>query len=216
MNYKKGIAPLIIALIVAVILGGGFMAYKISQKTDVTPSPTQNVIADQNQTDNETKDWKTYKNEQYGFEFKYPKDWIIENNDIYDGGVAVWSSKAEKQAQKELKESGLLGGPNGADFGVHYCDDVCIQGIRDDWKDSGFGDANAGVEDIFRDRYGGSFEEIKVDGRKVYKWTEVSSIDRYITYIPLPQGGYFLSAPENDPKTISIVQEIISTFKFTK
>jgi len=24
----------------------------------------------------ETADWKTYKNEQYGFEFKYPKDWV--------------------------------------------------------------------------------------------------------------------------------------------
>jgi hypothetical protein len=30
----------------------------------------------------DTSDWKTYQNEEYGFEFKYPKDWIIIKNDL--------------------------------------------------------------------------------------------------------------------------------------
>ena len=29
----------------------------------------------------ETADWKTYRNEEYGFEVKYPKDWYIYNDD---------------------------------------------------------------------------------------------------------------------------------------
>jgi hypothetical protein len=29
---------------------------------------------------NETANWKTYTNDQYGFEFKYPESWTIVNN----------------------------------------------------------------------------------------------------------------------------------------
>ena len=31
-----------------------------------------------------TEDWKTYRKEQYGFEFKYPEDWRIKEN------IAIW------------------------------------------------------------------------------------------------------------------------------
>ena len=30
----------------------------------------------------DTSGWKTYRNEEYGFEFKYPEDWTIINNDF--------------------------------------------------------------------------------------------------------------------------------------
>lgn len=33
-------------------------------------------------SESELKDWKTYKNEQYGFEFKYPNGWESSNQDI--------------------------------------------------------------------------------------------------------------------------------------
>ena len=43
--------------------------YKISKPI---PAPNQPI--------DETADWKTYTNEQYGFEFKYPSDWQFENS----------------------------------------------------------------------------------------------------------------------------------------
>ena len=41
--------------------------------TEITPEPTQ--ITDS------TANWKIYANTTYGFEFKYPKEWIIFQND---------------------------------------------------------------------------------------------------------------------------------------
>jgi hypothetical protein len=32
----------------------------------------------------ETADWKTYTNEEYGFEFKYPKDWQLEEGGMFN------------------------------------------------------------------------------------------------------------------------------------
>jgi hypothetical protein len=41
----------------------------------------KNEIIEKEIINDETADWKTYRNEEYGFEVKYPEDWIIENKD---------------------------------------------------------------------------------------------------------------------------------------
>jgi len=47
---------------------------EFAQCPSVIPSPSPSAVAD------ETKDWQTYKNEQYGFEVRYPGDWTLAQN----------------------------------------------------------------------------------------------------------------------------------------
>ncbi|HEY4479785.1 MAG TPA: hypothetical protein VI981_05560 [Candidatus Paceibacterota bacterium] len=77
-NLKKGFTWIIIAIILALIAGGGtYAAWRIqnSSKNEIQ-LPVSEVgtnTSDQQESDN----WKTYRNEKYGLEFGYPIDWVI-------------------------------------------------------------------------------------------------------------------------------------------
>ena len=76
-----------VTLIITIWATVSFLIYKnnnlknetISQKSLPTPSV------------NPAYNWKTYRNEKYGFEFKYPKDWsILDQNTVYYGDPEYW------------------------------------------------------------------------------------------------------------------------------
>jgi hypothetical protein len=53
-QYKKGfVSPLLLALIVLLLIGGGVYVYQQTKQAD----------------------WKTYTNDKYGFEMRYPNEW---------------------------------------------------------------------------------------------------------------------------------------------
>lgn len=67
MNRKRFSNIIVIAVIGLVIVVGGY--FVVSKRLEPTSSSTS---FDQPSQQNETANWKTYKNEEYGFEFKYP------------------------------------------------------------------------------------------------------------------------------------------------
>ncbi len=79
VNFKK--PPVyIVALIIFAALLGAFQIADMYLGKGNQPQPEQNLTA----TD-PTKDWKTYTNEEYGFELKYPDTWYFseENNEVW-------------------------------------------------------------------------------------------------------------------------------------
>ncbi|MDO8564647.1 MAG: hypothetical protein Q7R88_01490 [bacterium] len=61
--YKQGLAPAIVIVILVVLLGGGYLAYRTYHTQTTTDNIAEAV---------DTKDWKTYRNDEYGVEFNYP------------------------------------------------------------------------------------------------------------------------------------------------
>lgn len=69
---QKGLAPILIVLILAVLIGG-YLVYQNQPKPTPSPQPTNQLSP----ASDETANWKTYTNSKYGFSFKYPSDLVV-------------------------------------------------------------------------------------------------------------------------------------------
>ena len=71
MKNKRGFSVVVLIIILAVLAGSGYFVWK-NQTSDnsftTAPAPTAGV---------DTSTWKTYRNDKYGFEFRYPPDYIL-------------------------------------------------------------------------------------------------------------------------------------------
>lgn len=82
MYSQKGfVTPLIIVIVAILALGGGVFYYlnkpiKLNYYVHPVATTTSTVISISTSTNN-TVDWKTYTDTQYGFEFKYPPTFEI-------------------------------------------------------------------------------------------------------------------------------------------
>lgn len=69
MNQKGFVKDIIIVILALVVAGGVYIGY--SKGLINFGSKKESSVT------NETTDWKTYTNEKYGFEFKYPNNWAV-------------------------------------------------------------------------------------------------------------------------------------------
>jgi hypothetical protein len=78
VNTKQGLAPLIWIIIAAILISGGYWAYQYTKGSplcwpycpDMTDEDREEIK--RSALEAETSNWNTYRNEEYGFEFRYP------------------------------------------------------------------------------------------------------------------------------------------------
>ena len=80
---NKGLAPIAIILIIVgvlVVAGGVWYLY---QKSNIKNQNNRQSAAQQSSTADETANWQTYRNEEYGVEVKYPAYFSASYDDIF-------------------------------------------------------------------------------------------------------------------------------------
>lgn len=110
---------LLIILAVVVVFGGSYLLYaKYGKSTNTattttsptattsTPTPTTTPTS----TTEKTADWKTYNNDSYGISFKYPKDWIIQNDQLESALIYLGLNTAGYTPKPDTDQ------PNSANF----------------------------------------------------------------------------------------------------
>jgi Tfp pilus assembly protein PilV len=201
MKNQKGIAPIIfIIIIVALLAVAGFFAYQyFSTKTSVQPqiqSQQQNQNQQQqtvnqqtanSQPINQVAGWKTYTSTQYGFEIQYPNSMSIQNS-----ANSVSLVSADKQRKIDIKVESIEPGQDcrktawAADTSNITIDNTMFVGVASGLKDEPY--------------YGVLYCIIR------------NSSDYMITSHLFHVSGGTNNFPEND----TALNQIISTFKFTK
>jgi hypothetical protein len=118
-NHKKGFAgvPVLIFAFLGLLVTSGFM-YKNYQDIPLQKTIDENYLADATSTD-ETANWKTYRNENYKFQFKYPSEWIIKGDQFanqnyevigsifVDGSTKYLTVKQREERNKNVKGEGV-------------------------------------------------------------------------------------------------------------
>lgn len=187
-----------------------------------TTIPTKETTATQEQTNG--SDWKIYTSVYNDFVFKYPKDWIlIEENDL-SGEYTVTVSSNETWGNSKLASIGDIGSTSGqisyASFSLTF-----KRGVPK-WSVSSFSSWLKEGTDTFS--LAGEIQATSLGGKSVlqYKYytpglfsdpnQAYAFIDSNGDLYEVGVGNYESHFFKNSTKYQKILDQIISTFKFTK
>jgi len=211
MKSKKSIFIIFLIICVAIVLVAGYFIYQKYLLSNIKQNPTactmeakicpdgssvgrQGPNCEFAQCPNQNSEWKTYTNSEYGFEFKYPKDWN------YNG------------------EESIVFSPNNIPLRVSVenkiSDYYFSVSIDKNWSSSNYNYDAPTKEQVIID--GVKYTAyIFPRGYEVY---EPEAGKDYSTFtIPVKKGNlYYIISGQGHANNLANYSEIISSFKFTK
>ncbi len=212
MKNQKGISTLVGIIIIVVILVialGGVLTYQylMAQKTNVQPqvqSQQQNQNQQQQTVNQQTNNaqpieqnsgWKIYSNTRYGFQIQYPTGAVVKDVNT-NSGISVSFSTSNGKMVIET-ENNVSGGKYTAS-----CNTA------------------SGVDPFYKTIDGVTFTAVDMSrllsGNVSTSATEYCALQNGIGYKLIPQIPYGNSSARVDVNNDTVLNQMISTFKFTK
>src|SRR5665811_1010016 len=116
-NSQRGfIIPLLLVIAALLLTGGAYVYMQKQSANKSTENPVDQATSTTQSSNSQTADWKTYQNEKYGFEVKYPyivgyNIYISNNNDEISfpfGGALSFHVYINNQTDFSKYNSGAL------------------------------------------------------------------------------------------------------------
>ncbi|MDP3741617.1 MAG: PsbP-related protein [bacterium] len=204
MNSQKGNINIVLMVIIVALVGA--LVYLVAvpkgqENGTPAPSPTPSPASQ-----DETAGWKTYRNEEYGFEVKYPSDWETRKC------TTILSSGDIQVPKNECQGFGPYEG-----MVDEVVDVTIVNGSLSDAKQISL--VKSGQQTSIQKE-----EQAEINGNI---WTKITirndiSGSIAISHIKTVQSatyaiglGAYFGTPVDDTGNLEIYNDILSTFKFT-
>lgn len=203
---KPWLKPLLLGF-VAVIFAVLFTVagYQLAQNKTAKQTVTSTSVA--SPTPNPVANWQTYTNPQYGFSFKYPSTWFIKN-------LTCCISPTTNLDAEFINDNSSVDSNQNQRISVVLNDEDITQAI--DSLNSNGGGVKTQMERTSTTLAGKQIEKLEIT-QTVYqdseKTTPAGTNQFYIVFIPFQSHVIRITSWLEDK---NIVDQILSTFKFTK
>lgn len=195
---QKAFSKILILIILAVIVAGGVLVYQYSQKP-AQEQPPADETADVPAEALATEDWEAYRNEEYGFEVKYPSNFEIRGSSS-DGTYVNFSPYAGTYVTIRTGEQTWK-------LPLRHEYMSSVNSVTMEWEV-----IEQKIED---DQLSITQERIVIDeenGHRIILRDEEDSIILSRAYIQ--RGGDFFVIDQSFNSDIQIFNQILSTFRF--